>query len=118
MNENKNLFVSASMGYDQEMVPKNKDCVERLNPNNKLQNFNTRRILVPESQAVNKSLESIEILNTPKSSKDSETESLTPLPPLKKSSGSFTKLRGTITVSETKQITPSVPTEVKDTEQE
>ncbi|GJZ34575.1 retrovirus-related pol polyprotein from transposon TNT 1-94 [Tanacetum coccineum] len=52
-NENENLFVPASMGYDQEMVPKTKDWVERLNPNKKLPNFNTRRILVPESQAVN-----------------------------------------------------------------
>ncbi|GJV58772.1 hypothetical protein Tco_1464872 [Tanacetum coccineum] len=53
-NENENLFIPASMG-----------------------------ILVPESQAVNESLESTETLNAPKSSKDSEAESLTPLPPLK-----------------------------------
>ncbi|GJW75090.1 hypothetical protein Tco_0134460 [Tanacetum coccineum] len=71
------------MGYDQEMVPKTKDWVERLNPDSKHPNFNTGRILVPESQAVNESLESTETLNTPESSKDSEAESLTPLPPLK-----------------------------------
>ncbi|GJV48237.1 hypothetical protein Tco_1438449 [Tanacetum coccineum] len=47
----------------------------------------TRRILVPESQAVNKSLESTKTLNTPESSKDSEAESLTPLPPLKNLQG-------------------------------
>ncbi|GJX93453.1 retrovirus-related pol polyprotein from transposon TNT 1-94 [Tanacetum coccineum] len=87
MNENENLFVPASMGYDQEMVPKTKDWVERLNPDRLLQNFNTGRILVPESQAVNESLESTEILNTPESSKDSEAESLTPLPPLKNLQG-------------------------------
>ncbi|GJV75610.1 retrovirus-related pol polyprotein from transposon TNT 1-94 [Tanacetum coccineum] len=80
MNENENLFVPASMGYDKEMVPKTKDWVERLNPNNKLPNFNTGRILVPESQSVNESLETV---NTPESSKDSEAEFLTPLPPLK-----------------------------------
>ncbi|GJZ63376.1 hypothetical protein Tco_0619797 [Tanacetum coccineum] len=79
-NENENLFVPDSMGYDQEMVPKTKDWVERLNPDNKLLNFNTRRILVPESKAVN---ESFETSNTPESSKDSEAEFLTPLPPLK-----------------------------------
>ncbi|GJR75386.1 retrovirus-related pol polyprotein from transposon TNT 1-94 [Tanacetum coccineum] len=45
-------------------------------------------------------------------------ESLTLLPPPEKSSGSFTKLRGTVTVSETEPTTPSVPTEVKNTEQE
>nr|GEY44614.1 retrovirus-related Pol polyprotein from transposon TNT 1-94 [Tanacetum cinerariifolium] len=54
MNENKNLFVPASMG-----------------------------IIVPESQAVNESLESTETLNTPESSKDSEAESLNSLHPLK-----------------------------------
>ncbi|GJS91603.1 hypothetical protein Tco_0774239 [Tanacetum coccineum] len=41
------------------------------------------------------SLESTEILNTPESSKDSEAESLTLLPPLKNLQGSFTKLRET-----------------------
>ncbi|GJY39924.1 hypothetical protein Tco_0426288 [Tanacetum coccineum] len=87
MNENENLFVPASMGYDQEMVPKTKDWVERLNPDSKLPNFNTGRILVPESQAVNESLESTKTLNTPESSKDSEAESLTPLPPLKNLQG-------------------------------
>nr|GEV98658.1 retrovirus-related Pol polyprotein from transposon TNT 1-94 [Tanacetum cinerariifolium] len=66
--------------YYQEMVPKTKDWVERLNPDSKLPNFNTERILVLESQAVN---ESLETLNTPESSKDSKAEFLTPLPPLK-----------------------------------
>ncbi|GJU68684.1 hypothetical protein Tco_1254943 [Tanacetum coccineum] len=56
INENENHFIPASMGYDHEMVPKSKDWVERLNPNNKLPKFNTGRILVPESQAVNESL--------------------------------------------------------------
>nr|GEZ54185.1 hypothetical protein [Tanacetum cinerariifolium] len=83
MNENEKLFVPASIGYDQEMVLKTKDWVERLNPDSKLPNFNTRRILVPKSQAVNESFESTEILNTLESSKDSEAESLALLPPLK-----------------------------------
>ncbi|GKA41759.1 hypothetical protein Tco_0734419 [Tanacetum coccineum] len=83
MNENENLFVPAFIRYDQEMVPKTKDWVERFNPNSKLLNFNTGRILVPESQVVNESLEPTKTLNTPESSKDSEAESLTPLPPLK-----------------------------------
>ncbi|GJR20017.1 retrovirus-related pol polyprotein from transposon TNT 1-94 [Tanacetum coccineum] len=61
--------------------------VERLNPDRKLPNFNTGRILVPKSQVVNKSLESTETLNTPESSKDSKAESLTPLPPLKNLQG-------------------------------
>ncbi|GJX72103.1 retrovirus-related pol polyprotein from transposon TNT 1-94 [Tanacetum coccineum] len=62
------------------MVPKSNDWAERLNLDSKLPNFNTGRILVHESQAVN---ESLETSNTPKSSKDSEAEFLTPLLPLK-----------------------------------
>ncbi|GJY58733.1 retrovirus-related pol polyprotein from transposon TNT 1-94 [Tanacetum coccineum] len=73
--------------YDHEMVPKSKDWVERLNPDNKLPNFNTGRILVLESQAVNESLESTKNLNTPESSNDFKAESLTPLPPLKNLQG-------------------------------
>nr|GEV99131.1 RNA-directed DNA polymerase, eukaryota, reverse transcriptase zinc-binding domain protein [Tanacetum cinerariifolium] len=80
ININENSFILASMGYDQEMVLKTKDWIERLNPDNKLPNFNTGRILVFKSQAVN---ESLETLNTPKSSKDSKAKFLTPLPPLK-----------------------------------
>ncbi|GKF02104.1 hypothetical protein Tco_0029027, partial [Tanacetum coccineum] len=61
--------------------------VERLNPNSKLPNFNTRRILVPESQAVNESLKPTKTPINPESSKDSEAESITPLPPLKSLQG-------------------------------
>ncbi|GJW23602.1 retrovirus-related pol polyprotein from transposon TNT 1-94 [Tanacetum coccineum] len=100
--------------------------VERLNPDSKLPNFNTERILVPESQAVNESLKPTETSITPKSFKDSEAESLILLPPLKNllgvspsSEDSLNKsVSGTITVSETEATTPLVPTEVKDTEQE
>ncbi|GJU75136.1 hypothetical protein Tco_1272206 [Tanacetum coccineum] len=58
MSENENLFVPASMG-----------------------------ILVPESQVVNESLKPTETSNTPEPSKDSEAESLAPLPPLKNLQG-------------------------------
>nr|GEV57120.1 retrovirus-related Pol polyprotein from transposon TNT 1-94 [Tanacetum cinerariifolium] len=81
---NENAFIPTFMGYDQEMVPKTKDWVERLNPDNILPNFNTGRIIVLKSQAVNKSFE---ILNTSESSKDSEAEFLTTLPPLKNLQG-------------------------------
>ncbi|GJR83132.1 retrovirus-related pol polyprotein from transposon TNT 1-94 [Tanacetum coccineum] len=64
MNENENLFIHASMGYDHEMVPKTKDWVERLNPDSRLPNFITGRILVLESQAVNESLQPTETSNT------------------------------------------------------
>ncbi|GKC14731.1 hypothetical protein Tco_1011513, partial [Tanacetum coccineum] len=151
MNENENLFVPTSMGYDQKMVPKTKDWVERLNPDSKLPNFNTGRILVPESQAVN---ESLKTSNTPESSKDSEVEFFTSLPPLKTLQGaspsseampltfqphspkerpdlgimkhtkpethdsSNESVSETVIVSESKQTKSSVPTEVKNTEQE
>nr|GEU86167.1 retrovirus-related Pol polyprotein from transposon TNT 1-94 [Tanacetum cinerariifolium] len=92
MNKNENLFVPAFMGYDQEMVPKTKDWVERLNPDNKLPNFNTRRILVPESQAINESLKYTKTLNTTEPSKDSESQSITPLHPLKNLQGASPSL--------------------------
>ncbi|GJY47255.1 retrovirus-related pol polyprotein from transposon TNT 1-94 [Tanacetum coccineum] len=88
-NENENLFIPASMWYNQEMVSKAKDWVKTLNPDSKLPNFNTRRILVPESQAVNESLESTKTSNAPESSKDFKAESLTPLPPLKNLQGAL-----------------------------
>nr|GEX56245.1 retrovirus-related Pol polyprotein from transposon TNT 1-94 [Tanacetum cinerariifolium] len=84
ININENTFIPASIGYDQEMVLKIKDWVERLNPDGKLPNFNNKRILVPKSQAVN---ESLKTLNTPESSKDSEAEFLIQLPPLKNLQG-------------------------------
>nr|GEY71486.1 hypothetical protein [Tanacetum cinerariifolium]GEY71493.1 hypothetical protein [Tanacetum cinerariifolium] len=84
ININENAFILASMGCDQEMVPKTKEWVKRLNPDSKLPNFNTGRILIPESQVVN---EFLETLNTSESSKDSEAEFLTPLPPLKNLQG-------------------------------
>nr|GEZ49008.1 retrovirus-related Pol polyprotein from transposon TNT 1-94 [Tanacetum cinerariifolium] len=45
-NAKDNPFVPASLDYDHEMVPKSKDWVERLNPDNKLPKFNSRRILI------------------------------------------------------------------------
>nr|GEV33534.1 retrovirus-related Pol polyprotein from transposon TNT 1-94 [Tanacetum cinerariifolium] len=70
---NENLFIPASMGYDQEMVLKSKDYVERHNPNSKLLNFNTGRIQVLESQAVNECLKPTEASDDSKSSKDHES---------------------------------------------
>ncbi|GKB20933.1 retrovirus-related pol polyprotein from transposon TNT 1-94, partial [Tanacetum coccineum] len=98
MNENENIFVPASMGYNQEMVPKSKDWVERLNPDRKFPNFNTGIILVPKSQVVSESIKPTETSITPESSKESVSR--------------------IVTISETKPTTPSVPIEVKDTEQE
>ncbi|GJT86664.1 retrovirus-related pol polyprotein from transposon TNT 1-94 [Tanacetum coccineum] len=121
INVNENLFIPASIDYDHEMIPKSKDWVERLNPDCKLLNFKTRRILVPKSQVVNETLKPTEGLTDPKSSKYSEAESITPLPPLKnlhEALPSLESVSGTVTVSETEPTTPLVPTEVKNTKQE
>ncbi|GJW46863.1 hypothetical protein Tco_0078509 [Tanacetum coccineum] len=72
-----------SIGSMTRMVLKPKDWVERLNPDSKLPNFNTGRILVPKSQAVNESLKPTKMSNTPESPQDSEVELFTPLHPLK-----------------------------------
>ncbi|GJR57679.1 hypothetical protein Tco_1499841 [Tanacetum coccineum] len=82
-----NPFVPASLDYDHEMVPKSKDWVERLNPDSKLPNFNTGRILVPESEAVNECLQLTKASSNPKSSKESGSKFQTPLPPLKNLQG-------------------------------
>ncbi|GJS63541.1 hypothetical protein Tco_0678105 [Tanacetum coccineum] len=79
--------VDWKINLNHEMVPKSKYWVERLNPDSKLPNFNTGRILVPKSQAVNEFLKPTEASTDPESSKDSKAESLTPLPPLKILSG-------------------------------
>nr|GEV26361.1 copia protein [Tanacetum cinerariifolium] len=56
---------------------------ERHNLDNKLPNFNTGRILVHKSQAVNKCLKFTKTPINPESSKESGSEPLTPLPLLK-----------------------------------
>ncbi|GJS48863.1 hypothetical protein Tco_0598984 [Tanacetum coccineum] len=78
-----NPSMPASLDYDHEMVLKSKDWVERHNLDSKLPNFNTGRILVLENQAVNECLKLTEAPTDPESSKESGSESQTPLPPLK-----------------------------------
>ncbi|GJV48285.1 hypothetical protein Tco_1438497 [Tanacetum coccineum] len=80
-------FVPASLDYDYKMIPKSKDWDERLNPDNKLLNFNTGRILVPESKVVNECLQLTEVSSDFESSKESGFEPQTPLSPLKNLQG-------------------------------
>ncbi|GJU10250.1 hypothetical protein Tco_1202930 [Tanacetum coccineum] len=82
MNINEYASFLLLKDYDHEMVPKSKDWVERLNPDSKLLNFNTGRILVPENQAVNESLKPTEASTDPESSNNYEAKPITPLPPL------------------------------------
>ncbi|GJZ63581.1 retrovirus-related pol polyprotein from transposon TNT 1-94 [Tanacetum coccineum] len=46
-----NPFVPAFLDYDHEMVSKSKDWVKKLNPDSKLPNFNTGRILILNTKA-------------------------------------------------------------------
>nr|GEX74761.1 hypothetical protein [Tanacetum cinerariifolium] len=78
-----NSIIHASLDYDHEMVLKSKDWVERLNPNSKHLNFNTERILVPESQTVNESLQYTKAPTDTESSKDLKSQPQTPLHLLK-----------------------------------
>ncbi|GJX48779.1 hypothetical protein Tco_0273969 [Tanacetum coccineum] len=82
-----NPFIPDSMDYDHEMIPKSKDWVERFNPDSKLPNFNTKRILTPESQTVNEHLKLTEACTDLKSSKESGSEPLTPVTSLKNLQG-------------------------------
>ncbi|GKC22323.1 retrovirus-related pol polyprotein from transposon TNT 1-94 [Tanacetum coccineum] len=82
-----NPFIYASLDYDHEIVPKSKDWVKRLNPDRRLPNFNTTRILVPKSQDVDECLQLTEASGDPDSSKESGSKSQTPLPPLKNLQG-------------------------------
>nr|GEU73410.1 hypothetical protein [Tanacetum cinerariifolium] len=77
------LLVGKNHAHNGEWIDITMRKVERLNTDIKLPKFNTGRILVPESEAVNESLKFTEASTNPKSSKDSEAESLTPLHPLK-----------------------------------
>ncbi|GJW16877.1 hypothetical protein Tco_0024313 [Tanacetum coccineum] len=115
----KNPFIPASLDYDHEMVPKSKDWVERLNPDSKIPNFNTRRILVPEIQAVNECLQLNEAPNDPESSKE-EIISLGTMKHTKpkKQESSNKSVSRPVTISDIEPITFSVPTEVKTNDQE
>ncbi|GJS49295.1 hypothetical protein Tco_0599416 [Tanacetum coccineum] len=82
--KNKGL-VTETFNWDKEEVSDDEEeiKVERLNPDSKLSNFNIRKILVPESQAINECLQLTEESFNPKSSKETGSEPQTPLPPLK-----------------------------------
>nr|GEZ81002.1 retrovirus-related Pol polyprotein from transposon TNT 1-94 [Tanacetum cinerariifolium] len=75
------------------MVPKSKDWIERLDPDIKLPNFNTGRIMVPERQAVIESLKPTKASTDPVSSSDSVAEPITPLPLLNILQGALPSLK-------------------------
>ncbi|GJT10489.1 hypothetical protein Tco_0857531 [Tanacetum coccineum] len=87
-------------------------------------------INVDLNQAVNECVKPTKASNDPESSKDSESESLTLLSPLKNLHGASLSSKhetqessnkcvsGPVTINDTEPVTPSVRTEVKNTEQE
>ena len=65
------------------MEPKSNDWIVRDNPVSKLPNFETGKILLPESQALKNMLGLTDQPSSTESVNESESESFTPLPPLK-----------------------------------
>nr|GEX54236.1 hypothetical protein [Tanacetum cinerariifolium] len=110
------------------MVSKSKDWVKRLNPDSKLLNFNTGRILVPESEAMNKCLQLIEGASSifevmtlayqdHSSIERSGLGTMTQTKP--KTQESSNKIfSGPVTIFNPKQSPTSVPTKVKTNDQE
>ncbi|GJZ21447.1 retrovirus-related pol polyprotein from transposon TNT 1-94 [Tanacetum coccineum] len=81
------LFVGKNHACNGEWIDITMKKVERHNPNNKLPNFNTGRLLVPESQNVNECLQLTKAHTDPESSKESGSEPQTPLLLLKSLQG-------------------------------
>ncbi|GKE04681.1 hypothetical protein Tco_1396699 [Tanacetum coccineum] len=126
-----NPFFPASLNYDHEVVPKSKDWVERLNSDNKLPNFNTGRILVHKSKAINECLQL-----TKGSSPRSESNDFGPtkitlsrrdlvlgnnenITKAMKTQESLNKnVSRLVTISNPELVTSSVPTKVKTNDQE
>jgi hypothetical protein len=128
-------FLSTSILSSKELTPKPSDWIERNNPNSKLPNFDTGRILEPESQVIKELLGVTNELSPTESITESKSDSQSPLPPLKQLQGAEPNsdlaplvyqphspkeksgLGKTIlkkpTPAPTEHHTPSVPTEVK-----
>ena len=80
-------FLSANILSSKELAPKPSDLIERVNPDSKLPNFNTGRILEPESQAIKELLGVTDEPSHTESITESKLDSQSPLPPLKQLQG-------------------------------
>ncbi|GJZ14997.1 retrovirus-related pol polyprotein from transposon TNT 1-94 [Tanacetum coccineum] len=116
-NENENLFIPASMGYDQEMslkltknIPKSpKDSeAESLTPLPSLKNL----------QRASPNSDTIPLTFQPHSPRERPGLGIMKHTKPKTRDSLVKSVLGTVTISETKSATSSVPTEVKNTEQE
>jgi outer membrane murein-binding lipoprotein Lpp len=82
-NHGEKAFLPSGISFNKEIAPKPSDWIERVNPDSKLPNFNTSKILEPESQAIKNMLGVTDESSLPESIKESESISQSPLPPLK-----------------------------------
>jgi hypothetical protein len=80
-------FLSANILSSKELTPKPSDWIERNNPDSKLPNFNTGRILETESQAIKELLGVTDELSPTESITESKSDSQSPLPTLKQLQG-------------------------------
>ena len=82
-NHGEKAFLPSGMSFNKEMAPKSSDWIERVNLDSKLPNFNTGKILEPESQAIKNMLGVTDESSLPESINESEPISQSLLPPLK-----------------------------------
>lgn len=80
-------FLLANILSSKELTPKPSDWIERVNPESKLPNFNTGRILEPESQAIKELLGVTDEPSHTESTTETKSDSQSPLPPLKQLQG-------------------------------
>ncbi|GKB12198.1 retrovirus-related pol polyprotein from transposon TNT 1-94 [Tanacetum coccineum] len=117
--KNKGL-VTETFNWDEEEVSDDEEeiKVERLNPDSKISNFNTGKILVPKSQAINECLQLTEESFNPKSSKETDHSSRerTSLGTMKHTKpetqeSSNKNVSGPVTISNIEPVTTLVPIE-------
>jgi hypothetical protein len=80
-------FLSTNILSSKELTPLHSDWIERNNPDSKMPNFDTGRILEPESQAIKELLGVTDELSPTESITESKSDSQSQLPPLKQLQG-------------------------------
>ncbi|PWA80314.1 hypothetical protein CTI12_AA197830 [Artemisia annua] len=77
------IFLPAGTFLAKEMNPKSKDWIERPSPEGNMPNFDTGKILMPESQAIKELLRVTDNASSADDVSESKSITQTPLPPLK-----------------------------------
>jgi hypothetical protein len=89
-NHGEKAFLPSGISFNKERETKPSDWIEIVNPDSKLPNFNTGKILEPESQAIKNMLGVTDESSSPESINESEHVSKNPLPSLKVLQGAET----------------------------